>query len=258
MAAAIILLFLTLCGPLPKIKHRFIVVCHRGDHTQAPENTLEAFSNAIKDGADFVEIDLRTTVDSQLVIMHDATVDRMTDGKGFVKDLTFDAIRKLKVKGGAPVPTFGEVLELCKDKINIYLDFKNADPAQAYKEILAAGMEKQVVVYLNAEQQYYKWRAAAPDMPLMVSLPGSIKKDTTAMKDFLGKARVEILDGDYNEYTADMVTVANRLGYLVLPDIEGPKESPELWSIPIGMGVRALQTDHPADLIHYLEEQHLR
>ena len=258
MAAAIILLFLTLCGPLPKVKHRFIVVSHRGDHTQAPENTLEAYSNAIKDGVDFVEIDLRTTVDSQLVIMHDATVDRMTNGKGFVKDLTLDTIRSLKIRGEFRVPTFKEVLNLCKGKVNIYLDFKNADPAQAYKEIVAAGMENQVVVYLNAPQQYYKWRAAAPDMPLMVSLPGSVKKDTSSMKDFLGKARVEILDGDYTEYTADMVNVANRLGYLVLPDIQGSKEGPELWSIPIGMGIRALQTDHPVDLIHYLEEQHLR
>ena len=69
-------------APLPRARHAFIVVSHRGDHTQAPENTLAAFGNAIKDGADCVEIDLRTTVDSQLVIMHDATVDRMTDGWG--------------------------------------------------------------------------------------------------------------------------------------------------------------------------------
>src|SRR5580658_3936942 len=69
-------------APLPAPRHAFTVVCHRGDHTHAPENTLAAFANAIKAGADYVEIDLRTTVDSQLVIMHDATVNRMTGGSG--------------------------------------------------------------------------------------------------------------------------------------------------------------------------------
>jgi glycerophosphoryl diester phosphodiesterase len=85
-------------NPLPEPKHQFIVVCHRGDHEHAPENTQTAYANAIKAGADYVEIDLRTTADSQLVIMHDASVDRMTTGTGQVKDLTWDQLKQLKVK----------------------------------------------------------------------------------------------------------------------------------------------------------------
>lgn len=69
---------------LPKGKNRFIVIAHRGDHTNAPENTLAAYLHAIDDGADFVEIDLRTTKDSQLVIMHNATIDHMTGHEGAV------------------------------------------------------------------------------------------------------------------------------------------------------------------------------
>jgi glycerophosphoryl diester phosphodiesterase len=251
-------------APLPEKQHEFIVVCHRGDHTHAPENTLAAFSNSIADGADFIEIDLRTTVDSQLVIMHDASVDRMTNGKGQVKDMPFDTIRQLKIRdrvhpewGEFQVPTFQEVLALAKGKINIYLDFKNAEPAVAYKMILAAGMEKHVVVYLNAVPQYYKWRQVAPQMPLMSSLPGNVR-DTASLRAFLDKAPIEILDGDYNQYTTDMVTLATRTGHWVLPDIQGAKEGPALWDIPIKEGVRALQTDHPADLISYLKSLHLR
>jgi glycerophosphoryl diester phosphodiesterase len=67
-------------NPAPKSSHRFLVSAHRGDHTHAPENTLRAYANAIGAGADYVEIDLRTTRDSVLVIMHDASVDRMTNG----------------------------------------------------------------------------------------------------------------------------------------------------------------------------------
>ena len=77
-----------------KLKHKFIVIAHRGDHTDVPENTIAAFKNGIKNGVDYVEIDLRTTKDSVLVIMHDATVDRMTSGKGKVSELLYSEIQK--------------------------------------------------------------------------------------------------------------------------------------------------------------------
>lgn len=250
--------------PLPPVKHRFIVVAHRGDHTQAPENTLAAYSNTIKAGADYVEIDLRTTADSQLVIMHDASVDRMTTGKGLIRDMTYDSLRRLKVRdtkhpewGEFDIPTFSQVLQLCRDRIYIYLDFKNADPAVAYKEIERYGMEKQVVVYINAPQQFNSWRKTAPSMPLMVSLPGTVR-DTAALKDFLDKYHPDILDGGFDTYTPEMVRIATDRGYLVLPDIQGPNEGPALWDQAIQKGIKALQTDHPGELIHYLAEKNLR
>ena len=251
-------------APLPSPKHKFVVVSHRGDHTQAPENTLQAYANAIKSGADYVEIDLRTTVDSQLVIMHDATVDRMTTGKGLVKDLTYDSLRRLKVSnkqhpewGEFDIPTFSQVLDLCKDKIYIYLDFKNADPAVAYKEIVRHGMEKQVVVYINAPLQFTRWREAAPAMPLMVSLPRTVR-DTATLDAFLDKYHPEILDGNFDEYTPEMVQAAKEKGFLVLPDIQRAGEGPVLWEQAVQKGIRALQTDHPGDLVGWLKEKGLR
>jgi len=251
-------------NPLPEAMHRFIVVAHRGNHEQAPENTLAAFSNAIKAGTDYVEIDLRTTVDSQLVIMHDASVDRMTDGKGLVKDLTLDSLRRLKVMdkahpewGTFAIPLFREVLELCRGKMNIYLDFKNADPAAAYREIVRAGMEKHVIVYINAEHQYYEWRKAAPAMPLMVSLPRYVV-NTDSLKAFLTKAHPEVLDGDFDQYTEDMVKTAGEMGYKVLPDIQRPGENGALWDLAIAKGIRALQTNYPVELIAYLQAKGLR
>jgi glycerophosphoryl diester phosphodiesterase len=264
MTAALIAAKSQALAPLPPAKHAFTVVCHRGDHTHAPENTVKACENAIKAGADYVEIDLRTTVDSQLVIMHDATVNRMTNGTGLIKDMHYDSLSKLSVKdkthpewGEHPIPTFSQVLELCKDKIYIYLDFKNADPGAAYRLIQKYGMEKQVVVYINAEQQFHDWRRVAPAMPLMVSLPGSVK-DVESLKIFLDKVHPEILDGDYDQYTQEMITTAQQLGYTVLPDIQGPAEGPALWEQPIQKGIKALQTDHPEDLIAWLVGKSIR
>jgi glycerophosphoryl diester phosphodiesterase len=251
-------------APLPAPRHTFIVSCHRGNHTHAPENTLKAYENAIKAGADYVEIDLRTTVDSQLVIMHDATVNRMTNGTGLIKDMRYDSLNRLMVKdkthpewGEFPIPTFSQVLELCKDKIYIYLDFKNADPGAAYRLIEKYGMEKQVVVYINAEQQFHGWRRVAPSMPLMVSLPVNVK-DTTSLQRFLDQVHPDILDGGYEQYTQEMVAMAQRQGYTVFPDIQGPAESPALWEQPVQKGIRALQTDHPEDLIAWLAGKLIR
>jgi glycerophosphoryl diester phosphodiesterase len=251
-------------NPLPEARHRFTVVAHRGDHIQAPENTLAAYKNAIADGADYVEIDLRTTADSQLVILHDATVDRMTDGHGFVKEIRYKDLRKLRVRDWAhpewglfDVPSFREVLKLCRGRIHIYLDFKDADPAVAYREIVAAGMERQTVVYINSPQQLAGWRRCAPSMPVMVSMPDSIR-DVMAMKNFLNLVHPEVLDGGNAQYTAEMVQEARRMGYIVIPDIQGPDESQVLWSGAIQKRIDGLQTDHPAMLIAWLREKGLR
>jgi len=248
---------------IPAQKHRFTVIAHRGDHTQAPENTLAAFTNAITNGVDYVEIDLRTTKDSVLVIMHDATVDRMTNGKGKVGDLTFAEIQQLKVSDKAKsdtqaytIPTFEQVLQTCKNKIHIYLDFKNASVQKAYDLIKKYGMQHEIIVYINAPLQYVDWKMIAPGMPLMVSLPNTVKTEDD-LKAFITKTPVALLDGDYSDYTAGMVATATAAGMAVWPDIQSAGEAAN-WDKAIGMGFKGLQTDHPKALIDYLQQKGLR
>lgn len=252
-----------LAQTLPVQKHRFTVICHRGDHVLVPENTIAAYKNAIKNGADYVEIDLRTTKDSVLVIMHDATVDRMTNGKGKVSDLTFAQIQQLKVynKTGDttktyPIPTFEEVLNTCKNNIHIYLDFKNASVQQAYNMIKQYGMEHDVIVYINAPVQYSAWRRIAPQMQLMVSLPGHVKNGD-ALQKFIAQTPVALLDGDYSDYTKGMIDTAAAAGITTWPDIQGPGEAAN-WDVAVALGFKGLQTDHPAALIEYLKKKGLR
>src|SRR4051812_30983838 len=102
-------------APLPGLKHPIAVIGHRGGRALAPENTLAAFRNAIRLGADYVEVDIRETSDGELVLMHDRTVDRTTNGKGAVKDLDFATIRALDAGSkfapqyaGEKVPTLEE------------------------------------------------------------------------------------------------------------------------------------------------------
>src|SRR5262245_21984845 len=114
---------------------KILTSAHRGEHLHHPENSLPAIRAAIDAGMDFVELDIRTTSDGHLVLMHDRTVDRMTNGHGTVDTMTLAEIRKLdlgvRFPGKFPnlrVPTFDEALALAKGKIGIYVDTKIAPP----------------------------------------------------------------------------------------------------------------------------------
>jgi glycerophosphoryl diester phosphodiesterase len=89
-------------------------IAHRGGLANAPENTLAAFQNAITSGADWLEFDVQMTKDGALVVIHDETVDRTTDGTGAVRDLSLEEIRSFDAGQGEKVPTFEEVVQLAK------------------------------------------------------------------------------------------------------------------------------------------------
>lgn len=107
------------------------VAAHRGLSESYPENTIEAFSAAIEAGVDQIETDVRISKDGELVLMHDETVDRTTNGTGAVCDMTLEelkaldaGIKKGKSFSGAKIPTFKEFLELVKDLPKITIDIE--------------------------------------------------------------------------------------------------------------------------------------
>src|ERR1700679_230574 len=94
---------------------RIVAISHRGEHLHHPENTIPAFEEAIRVGADFIEVDVRTTADGKLVLSHDSSVNRCTNGTGEVRDMTFEQIERLDAGikstpefAGTRIPTFDE------------------------------------------------------------------------------------------------------------------------------------------------------
>lgn len=243
---------------LPKTTHKIVVIAHRGNHVSVPENTLASYQEAINCGADYVEVDVRATKDGHLVVMHDGTVDRTTNGSGKVADMTFEQIRALKVfnnnKKTHRVPEFQEVLQVCKGKINIYLDFKDGDIEKTWKLIREAGMEHHVIVYLNKKEQYAGWQAVAPHVPLMTSAPDEVK-NPQQLAAFLDHMHVSVLD---NVHAPEMLHALHAHKGQAWLDVQSRTEGPESWEKVLAHPVDGLQTDHPAQLIKYLEEKGLR
>lgn len=117
-----------------------VVISHRGDWRNYPENSIPAIESVIRMGVDMMELDVKMTKDSVLVLCHDQTINRTTNGKGFVKDMTYDSLMTFRLKRahGATtdsirIPTLREALLCCKDRILVNVD--HAYPY--YAEIVA-------------------------------------------------------------------------------------------------------------------------
>lgn len=134
-------------------QNHILVCAHRGFHKYAPENSLKSIQDAIDAHIDIVEVDLRTTKDSVIVLMHDDTIDRTTTGKGFVYDYTYDELMKvnLKIKDAITdyrIPTLEEILVLSKDKLILNLDIKSLNPVQLFRLLKKNNMEHQVFSFI--------------------------------------------------------------------------------------------------------------
>ena len=118
-----------------ELKERnFEVIAHKGASGLAPENTLAAFSMALEMGVDMVELDVRQTKDEEIVVIHDETLDRTTNGKGLVHDYTLEEIKQLDAGSwfdpefrDQRVPTLKEVLDTIKGKCKVLIEIKHMD-----------------------------------------------------------------------------------------------------------------------------------
>jgi glycerophosphoryl diester phosphodiesterase len=169
-----------------------LVVAHRGASLSQPENTLPAFEAAIAAGADAVELDVRLSADGVPVVIHDATVERTTDGHGRVADLDLEAIRRLRVRGDGSgggtsigVPMLAEVLDRCAGRVGVVVELKvdadeGADAGAPQTEALAEAVAETVgtahgrVIAISFDHGVLEQvRVAEPAIPTgLLTLPG--------------------------------------------------------------------------------------
>lgn len=162
-------------------RHVRWIVGHRGSLADRPENTLASYRRGIESGATALETDVRTTRDGVLISMHDADVRRTTNGKGLVKDLTFDELRRLDAGAwfdakfkGEPVPKLSEVLELCKGKIDVVLDLVEiGEPyaRQVAAEVRKHGDPKRTILGIRQLEHAGQFRKLLPEARQLGLIP---------------------------------------------------------------------------------------
>ena len=237
---------------------QIMVISHRGEHLAHPENTLPAFQAAIDAHADFFELDVRTTSDGQLVLMHDGTVDRTTNGHGAVAQMTFEQIRALDagVKmgsqfAGTKVPTFEEALNLAHGKIGVYVDCKWIAPEVLVSMLEKTDMSDKVVIYGGA----FFLKKVSDLKPSLKVMPEADDAPTlTKLIDFL---KLQVAAFDYHDFKEDVIAVAKQAKVQIYVDRLGPADNEQYWQDAIKQGAAGIQTDHPAELATFLKSQGL-
>lgn len=152
-------------------------MAHRGNSARCPENTLAAFQQAFADGADILETDLHLTADGTFVCIHDATVDRTTDGGGAVAGLTLDQIKAFSASYGRAgfeaetVPTLRETMALLPDDAVLAMELKTDRFLERVvcerlaADLDAGGVRARSVVLSFSRARLQAMRRAAPDVP---------------------------------------------------------------------------------------------
>jgi glycerophosphoryl diester phosphodiesterase len=164
------------------------IIAHRGSSVDRPENTLASTLRAIEAGATAVEVDVRTTRDGHLVLSHDATLDRTTDGTGPIGEKTLEEIRRLdagswfdKRYAAERMPTLNEVLAICRGKIDVLLDLKETgdDYARRVADVVKKyGEPSRTIVGVRSVEQAELFRKLLPQARRigLIATPAEIER----------------------------------------------------------------------------------
>ncbi len=202
-----------------------LIFAHRGASAHAPENTLSAFEIALKQGAHAIELDAKLSADGQVVVMHDATVNRTTDGKGRVANLELAALRKLDAGSsfsdefrGEKIPTLAEVFELVVGTrliVNVELTNYNSPRDTLVERVCELvryfGMEKSVLFSSFLPSNLVKARTLLPDVSQgLLAMPGWL--GSWARSFWFNFGKYEALHPYLRDVTPRRITRVHRLG----------------------------------------------
>ena len=257
-----------------------VVISHRGDWRNAPENSLQAIKNCIDMGVDMVEIDIHKTKDGKLVLMHDKTIDRTTTGKGLVSEWTLDSLKTLYLRNGAnhathhKIPTLEEAMLLAKGKVMINLDKCYDYFDGAYKVLVKTGTENQVVIKGNVslsqvKQEFREYLDEVLFMPVVV-LDNSESEEIVS--DYLENFKPVAFEFVFKDEQSPIINRFKSLrkkgssiwvnslweslnaGY---EDDMAVMNQDSIYGWYIDKGVNMIQTDRPELLLNYLRSKGL-
>ena len=268
------------------------VAAHRCDWIYSVENSTDALKNAIRSGADIAETDVRLTKDGKIIIMHDATIDRTTVGKGVILEMTLDEIRKnhmrsinYGVKSDLVVPTLEEFIDIARGKILLYLDKAGYDipgKPEGYmvQQVLKVLEEKNALdeAIFVLEWPYEKARRIFGDKLDKVIYCPAISDRITNVNEYVDEwiekfnpvmyqFRMSTLDTDVYKQLPKIHKV-NAKAFVAATWPEHTANHDDLvsifdrpskgWGWLLNQGFRVLETNYPHDLLRYLEYEKWR
>lgn len=233
-----------------------LLIAHRGAPLIQPENTLTSFALALAQGADVLETDLRFTRDSQIVLFHDSTLDRMTDGQGPLNQYTYSELksRNTRAPGGqltsARIPTLGELIETTNATIPLLLELKDPLFSQTtYAEQLIELLDRYDMIQRTAIISFH-----ASLVTTVEAISPTIPTGTITLWNPVPAGKAQLLGPIWPLLYANpwYVRWAHRLGKLICP--LDPQPEPRLDHY-LQLGVDALLTDDAATTLQAIYQR---
>lgn len=262
------LIWKTLRQKLFETSDTVLVFSHRALHLSeeggsiAAENSMTAINKAIDNHVDGFECDVRKTADGVLVLMHDATVDRTTNGTGAVSDMSYESLRTLRLKmygtdevTDDTIPTLGQVLRIAKGKIYITLDIESKAPvSDVLTAVKEAGMVDDVIFFTKSSSSVsYLLENGA--IPLPSCYNNSTYNNYAAFKIIPQVYQSD--NGGYTQEWALMKAAENKI-YDNVYLLTSTLPTTDNWAILVAAlqnGVNIVQTDYPVEMINYLKNE---
>lgn len=263
---------------------RPLLISHRGEWSQAPENSIEAMLLAIDGGADMVELDVQCTTSGTLYLMHDDTTDRMTNRVGLtttVRDDEFDELLLREADGGADakltehqVPTLRMMLEAARGRVHLNIDTKHRRDLEAVGDLVREmGLADQVLIKMEIDPvnpdlsiKDASWFGQLTFMPVILyPREKSMVQDALKVTKLFNASMLEISFNSLPELIALSAVMQkqqvrlwcntlNPVHPLHYSDHQALQNPDSIWGELIRHGVGALQTDHVRALDNYLRE----
>lgn len=261
-----------------------VVACHRGDWRNYPENSIPAIESIIRMGADIMELDLKLTKDSVLVLSHDWTIDRCTTGKGRVSDYTLDELKQFRLRRAHGVATdslhictLREALECCKDRICVNVDqgYEYYDMVLAITEEL--GVTDQILIKGKHSVASVAEKMAAHEHNMMYMPIIDIQKEQgqKLFQEYMDTKTAPLayevcwkkLTPEVSDCFKKVVESGSKLwvntiwgslcGYLDDDKALDCGDPAEVYDQVIALGASMIQTDRPEQLLNYLRKKGL-
>ncbi len=218
------------------------IIGHRGAPALVPENTIESFRKAIEAGADYLECDVHLSRDGKLVVIHDDRVDRTTNGKGCVRDLTLEAIKALTISGSLKIPTIEEVLALDFPLMIELKSYAEGESRKTYDGLVTRLLQTlreykpaQEIILETTNSEYANELSETPFKRLNL-LPGFSGFDS------LGSPDVFAIGVFYRDLTAELVGEAHKRSLKVF---SWPPDQKEDIERAISLGLDLLLSNNP-------------
>jgi glycerophosphoryl diester phosphodiesterase len=205
---------------------KILKIGHRGANGYEPENTLISFQKAIEMGADAIELDVHLSSDGHLIVIHDETIDRTTNGKGAVNQLTLQQLKSVRINEKHEIPTLKEVFDLVDKHCFINIELKNQDTAEQVVQLIERYISEKNWNHTHFLVSSFDWNALQQVRFLNEDIRIGVltETDMDLAISFARFIKAEALHPDFQLLTNEYTTKIQEKGIRVFPWTVNKKE----------------------------------